>query len=157
RYHATVCYTHNILEAAMPGTHIKTIEGIPLRIPFAKSFTMAAAHQATRKEVEVFVVKVTTEDGVVGVGETQAWRRQGSGETLQGLHSKLREIAAPALTGLSVLEINTAMQRLEDRLAGGLYLQAALGDALYDAKARTLGISVAQLLGGGQTRQIPVG
>lgn len=143
--------------AALKGMRIKTIEGIPLRIPFAKAFTMATAHQATREEVEVFVVRITTEDGVVGVGETQAWRRQGSGETLHGLCSKLNDIAAPALTGLSVIEINAAMQRLDDRLAGGLYLQAAIGDALYDAKARTLGLSVAQLLGGGHQSEIPVG
>ena len=141
----------------MTGTKIKKIEGIPLRIPFAKSFTMAAAHQATRDEVEVFVVRITTEDGVVGVGETQAWRRQGSGETLQSLHSKLQEIAVPALTGLSVIDIGMAMKALSDRLAGGLYLQAAIGDALYDAKARSLGLSVAQLLGGGQKQEIPVG
>jgi len=141
----------------VPGSTIKTIEGIPLRIPFAKAFTMATAHQATRDEVEVYVVRVTTGDGVVGIGETQAWRRQGSGETLRGLHSKLCEIAGPALIGLSIHEINAAMQRLDDRLAGGLYLQAAIGDALYDAKARTLGLSVAQMLGGGQAQEIPVG
>ncbi|WP_077001174.1 mandelate racemase/muconate lactonizing enzyme family protein [Variovorax sp. KK3] len=141
----------------MDSTRIRSVEGIPLKIPFAKSFTMAAPHQATRNEVEVYLVRITTDDGVVGIGETQAWRRQGSSETLHGLHAKLQSMAAPALVGRSVLDIAPVMHALSEQLSGGLYLQAAVGDALYDAKARTLGLSVAQMLGGRCRDHIDVG
>ena len=140
-----------------PGNSIRKVEGIPMRLPFARSFTMAAPHQPTRGEVEVYVVRITTEEGVAGIGETQAWRRQGSGETLEGLHAKLTRYVAPVLLGRRVGDIAALMQEVEDRFAGGLYLQAAIGDALYDAHARTLGIPLHDLLGGSVRKAIDVG
>jgi muconate cycloisomerase len=136
---------------------IRDVEAIPLRIPFARSFTMAAKHQATRNEVEVMVVRVTTADGVTGIGETQAWRRQGSGETLAGLVEKLRDHVAPAIIGRPVSAIAHMLADIADRLAGSLYVRAAVGDALYDALARTLGCSVYDLLGGMCRSEIDVG
>lgn len=136
---------------------IRSVEAIPLRIPFARSFTMAAPHQPTRNEVEVLVVRITTEDGLVGIGETQAWRRQGSGESLAGLYSKVREYVAPALVGRSAFDIAALLAEIEARLAGSLYLQAAVGDALYDVAARTLDVPVFNLLGGRCRNDIAVG
>ncbi len=118
---------------------------------------MATSHHPTRGEVEVLVVRVTTEDGVVGIGETQAWRRQGSGETLEGLHAKLTKYVAPLLVGRRVADVAVLMQEIEDRFAGGLYLQAAVGDALYDAHARTLGVPLYELFGGCARSTVPVG
>lgn len=141
---------------AKPAT-IRSIEPIALRVPFARAFTMAAPHQQTRDEVEVLVVRITTEDGLVGVGETQAWRRQGSGESLAGLHAKIREYVAPALVGRSALDIAALVADVEARLAGSLYVQSAVGDALYDVAARTLDVPVYALLGGLCRREIAVG
>lgn len=136
---------------------IRTVEPIPLRVPFGRSFTMAAPHQPTRDEVEVLVVRITTEDGLTGIGETQAWRRQGSGESLAGLFGKVRDYVAPALVGRSALDIASAMAGVEARLAGSLYVQAAVGDALYDVAARSLDVPVYTLLGGLVREQIDVG
>lgn len=141
---------------AKPAT-IRTIEPIPLRVPFARSFTMAAPHQPTRDEVEVLVVRITTEDGLVGIGETQAWRRQGSGESLAGLYAKIRDYVVPALVGRSALDIAAAMAGVEARLAGSLYVQSAVGDALYDVAARALDVPVYTLLGGLCRQEIAVG
>ncbi len=141
---------------ARPAT-IRSIESIPLRIPFARSFTMAAPHQPTRAEVEVLIVRITTDDGLVGIGETQAWRRQGSGESLAGLHSKVRDYVAPALVGQSALDLSALLAGIEARLAGSLYVQSAVGDALYDVAARALGVPVYTLLGGCCRQEIAVG
>ena len=136
---------------------IRAIEPIPLRVPFARSFTMAAPHQQTRDEVEVLVVRITTEDGLVGIGETQAWRRQGSDESLAGLYAKIRDYVAPALVGRSALDIAPLIADIEARLAGSLYVQSAVGDALYDVAARTLDVPVYTLLGGRCRAEITVG
>ena len=50
---------------------ITAVECIPLKMPF-KISTGAA-----RPVVEALIVKVHADQGVTGVGETQAWRRQG--------------------------------------------------------------------------------
>jgi muconate cycloisomerase len=118
---------------------------------------MAAPHQPTRDHVEVLIVRITTEDGHVGIGETQAWRRQGSGESLASLHSKVRDYAAPALVGRSAVDIASLVADIEARLAGSLYVQAAVGDALYDVAARTLGVPAYTLLGGRCREDIAVG
>ena len=136
---------------------IRAVEAIPLRVPFGRAFTMAAPHQPTRNEVEVLVVRIMTEDGLVGIGETQAWRRQGSGETLPGLVDKVRNHVDPALVGKPVTAVSSVLHDISERLAGSLYLKAAVGDALYDALARTLGCPVYDLLGGLCREEVDVG
>jgi L-alanine-DL-glutamate epimerase-like enolase superfamily enzyme len=139
------------------GARIRAVEAIPLRLPFRRAFTMAHASQPTREHVDVLVVRITSEDGRVGLGETQAWRRQGSGETLPSLFAKVKDIASPLLTGRSALEFGVLLSELEGRLAGNLYVQAAIGDALYDLAARSLDLPVHDLLGGRFREEIPVG
>lgn len=135
---------------------IREVEAIPLKIPFARAFTMAA-HQATRDEVEVVVLRITTEDGLVGIGETQAWRRQGSGESLASLVSKVRDYVAPVLAGRSSFDIAALIAEVSGRLAENLYVQAAVSDALYDVTARALGLPVHDLLGGRCRSEVAVG
>jgi len=142
---------------AAPGARIHTIEAIPLRLPFARAFTMAAPHQATRGEVEIVVLRVLSDEGLVGLGETQAWRRQGSGETLSSLHGKLRDVAASALVGRSAFDIGSILADCAARTAGNPYVLAAVGDALYDLAARSMGRPVHDLLGGACRDRIPVG
>ena len=139
------------------GARIRSVEAIPLRIPFRRGFTMATAHQPTREHVDVLIVRITSEDGRIGLGETQAWRRQGSGETLPSLFAKVRDIATPVLTGRSAFDLGLILSELENRLAGNLYVQAAIGDALYDLMARSLDLPVHDLLGGRVRDEIPVG
>ena len=139
------------------GARIRAVEAIPLRIPFRRAFTMATAHQPTREHVEVLLVRIRSEGGHTGVGETQAWRRQGSGETLPSLFAKVRDIAEPLLVGRSVFDLGILLSELENRLAGNLYVQAAVGDALYDLMARSLDLPVHDLLGGCKREEIPVG
>jgi L-alanine-DL-glutamate epimerase-like enolase superfamily enzyme len=130
---------------------------LPLRLPFARSFTMAAPHEQTRAGVDVLVVRILSEDGLVGIGETQAWRRQGSGETLAGLYKAVTEHVAPALAGRSAFDVAPLMALCAARLAGSLYIQSAVGDALYDLAARALERPLHDLLGGRCRERIQVG
>jgi L-alanine-DL-glutamate epimerase-like enolase superfamily enzyme len=135
---------------------IRNVEAIPLRIPFRSPFKMAAPG-ASREHVDVLVVRLDAGDGLEGLGETQAWRRQGSGEEIGGLTSLVREVYLPLLLGRSPLEINAVMRDLENAAAGRLYAQAAVGDALYDLAARSLGVSLCTMLGGSVRERVPVG
>src|SRR5262245_32944234 len=139
------------------GARIRAVEAIPLRLPFRRAFTMATASQPTREHVDVLVVRITSEDGRIGLGETQAWRRQGSGETLPTLYSKIKDVATPLLVGRSALDFGVLLRELEGHLSGNLYVQAAVSDALYDLAARALDLPVHDLLGGRFRDEIPVG
>ncbi|WP_316978278.1 mandelate racemase/muconate lactonizing enzyme family protein [Shumkonia mesophila] len=136
---------------------IRSVETIPLRIPFAHAFTMAAPGQQTRQSVDILLVKIHTEGGLCGIGETQAWRRQGSAETLENLSRTIIDHFVPRMLGRSCLDIAPIMHDLEGTIYGSLYAQAAIGDALYDAAGKTLGLPVWRLLGGQCRDRIQVG
>src|SRR5215470_3544813 len=125
---------------------ITGVECIPLHIPFAVPFKIASG--SARPFVETLIVKVHTDAGVFGVGETQAWRRQGSAETLAGLVNVIKNHFEPQMVGRSPFDIAAIMHRLDSTMYHTLYAQSAVGDALYDIVGKLLDVPVHQLLGG---------
>src|SRR5579862_5016893 len=131
---------------------IETVDVIPLRIPFARTQS-----GAKKSSVDIVVVRLRSNDGAVGIGETQAWQRQGSGEYLPNVVRVIRDLFVPRLLGRSPFEIAAIMRDLDASLYGTLYAQAAVSDALYDLVARLQGIPVWRLLGGRRRERITVG
>jgi muconate cycloisomerase len=134
---------------------IVRVEPIPLRVPFASPFKIS--HGDARDAVEVVVVRIHTDDGIVGVGETQAWRRQGSAETLVSLVRTIEDHFAPILLGRSPFDIAGTLHALDETMYNTLYAQAAVGDALYDIVGRALGVPVHVLLGGQCRERVRIG
>lgn len=141
-------------DSALPtrqfGQHVKAritgVECIPLHIPFKVPFKIASG--AARDVMETLLVKVRTDQGVIGIGETHAWRRQGSAETLPGLINVIERQFEPMVLGRSPFDIASIMHDLEQRMYHTHYAQAAIGDALYDIVGKLLNVPVYQLLGG---------
>jgi L-alanine-DL-glutamate epimerase-like enolase superfamily enzyme len=140
-----------------PAVTIREIETIPVRVPFATSFKIAAPHSPSRPSVDVLIVRIHTSEGVVGVGETQAWRRQGSSEVLGNLQNLINTLYEPVMLGRSPFDIASIMAELNAVAYDTLYAQAAVGDALYDIVGKLLGVPVYTLLGGKCVDRIPVG
>jgi len=136
---------------------IRQVEVIPVRIPFNSSFTIATSHSPTRESVDVLIVRVHSSEGVVGVGETQAWRRQGSSEVLENLAHLVTSLFEPALVGRSPFDVASIMSDLNAIAYNSLYAQAAVGDALYDLMGKLLDKPVHELIGGRSRDRIPVG
>ncbi len=133
---------------------IREIETIPLHLPFVSPFQIAAAR---RDFLEVLIVRIHTDQGVFGIGETQAWRRQGSAELLPNLMHSIQTQFEPLLLGRSPFEINAIMHDLNETLYNSLYAQAAIGDALYDLVGKFLNVPVHALLGGKCRDRVRVG
>lgn len=133
---------------------IREIETIPLHLPFGTPFQIAAAK---RDFLEVLIVRIHTDQGVYGIGETQAWRRQGSAELLPNLMHAIHDQFAPLLIGRSPFDINAIMHDLNQTLYNSLYAQAAIGDALYDLVGKFLNVPVHALLGGKCRDRVRVG
>ncbi|MDD9902974.1 MAG: hypothetical protein OXT06_05360 [Rhodospirillaceae bacterium] len=133
---------------------IRDIETIPLHLPFGSPFQISAA---TRDFLEVLIVRIHTDQGVFGIGETQAWRRQGSAETLPNLMHSIHDQFAPLLIGRSPFEVNAVMHDLNACLYNSLYAQAAIGDALYDLIGKFLNVPIHTLLGGKCRDRVRVG
>jgi len=137
---------HDFPVQAYASVKITKVETIPLRIPFNVPFKISSG--AARPTVEILLVRLHTNEGVVGVGETQAWRRQGSSETLPSLTSAIRDHFTPHIVGQSPFAIAGIMPRLEAAIYHSLYAQAAISDALFDLQGKLLGVPVHMLLGG---------
>jgi muconate cycloisomerase len=133
------------------------VTAIPLRIPFSAPFTIAAPHEQTRDHIDVMLVQIDTNEGVSGIGETQAWRRQASSEVLLNLVRVVEEIFKPILMGRNPLEISGLLHELNCTVYNSLYAQAAVGDALYDLVAKAFNLPVCELLGGRCRGKIQVG
>src|SRR5262245_19520361 len=125
---------------------ITRVETIPLRIPFATPVKIASG--AARPAVEVLLVRLHTSAGVTGIGETQAWRRQGSSATLASLTETIEQHFASLIVGRSPFALAPIMHALDEAVYHSQYAQAPVSDALYDLQGRLLGVPVYQLLGG---------
>ena len=141
--------------AARAGLNVRItqVEPIPLRIPLNTPVKIASG--PARPAVEVMLVRLHTDAGVVGIGETQAWRRQGSAETLASLASVITDHFAPLIVGQSPFAIGAIMHRLDAAIYHSLYAQAPISDALYDQQGKLLGVPVHVLLGGKCRDTIP--
>ena len=136
---------------------IRRVEMIPLHIPFHTPFQIATDRGSTRDFLEVLIIRLHTDQGVVGIGETQAWRRQGSAELLANLMYSIKTQFEPLLIGRSPFELNAIMHDLNATLYNSLYAQAAIGDALYDLVGKFLNVPVHALLGGKCRDRVRVG
>lgn len=115
------------------GVRVTDVEVRPLVIPFRFGFTHALA---SRARTEGLLVRVSTDAGVVGVGEC-APREYVTGETLAGTR------AAIAGAGCVGIEVEESLTRLELPASARCGLELAL----LDARGKLLGRSVVQLLG----------
>lgn len=125
---------------------ITKIETIPVRYPFQSKFKIASG--GAREGVDVMLVRLHTDQGVVGIGETQAWMRYGSRETLASLHAIIHDHFSPRVVGRSPFDIAAILHELEGAVWHSNYAQAPIADALFDLQGKLLGVPVYQLLGG---------
>ncbi len=125
---------------------ITRVECIPLSTPFKSPFKIASG--AARETVETLIVRLHTDLGVTGIGETQAWRRQGSAETLPNLVRTIGDHFAPRVVGRSPFDVAAVLHELNEAMYNTFYAQAPIGDAMYDLMGKILGVPVHALLGG---------
>lgn len=147
--------TDQIVPKQRPSAKITQVEAIPLHLPLAQALKISTG--GARQMLEVLIVRLHTDQGIIGIGETQAWRRQGGGEVLPNLTRMVRDHFAPLLVGRSVFDIAGTLKALSEAYANTLYAQAAVSDAMFDASGKALGQPVHKLLGGECRSSVRVG
>jgi L-alanine-DL-glutamate epimerase-like enolase superfamily enzyme len=127
---------------------IRSIEAIPLSFRLPEGKTVRLGVGATTKR-DAIVVKVVSDDGVIGYGEAHPGRSPGAIVSL--IHNTL----APMLTGLSVHDTNSVWTRVNRMQlsshglgAGAALALSGIDMALWDLRAKSLGIPLYSLLGG---------
>lgn len=93
------------------------------------------------------LVKVITDDGIVGIGEATLdplW----SGESQGMAKVAIDEILAPWIVGQDPLDIQVVLARMDRVLRGNPFTKAAIDMALYDILGKATGLPLYRLLGG---------
>ncbi len=119
------------------------IEAIPYAIPYRKPLRFASGEVHAAEHV---LVRVRTDEGVVGVADAPP-RPFTYGETQAGIVAVIRDIFAPQLIGLRLLDREVIAARLA-RTIGNPAAKSAIDMAVWDALGRTLDVAVSDLLGG---------
>jgi L-Ala-D/L-Glu epimerase len=122
---------------------ITGVEAIPFAIPYRKPLRFASGEVHVAEHV---LVRVHTDDGVVGVAEAPP-RPFTYGETQQSVKAVIDTLFAPQLVGLTLLQREAVVARL-GRTVGNPVAKSAVDMAVWDALGRTLGLPVTELLGG---------
>ena len=112
---------------------------IPLRTPFKTALR-------TVDRIHDIVVRVTGENGQVGYGEAPPTAVI-TGETLPSIEAAIRDYLAPALLGTDLEDPAETQRRMDKAIAKNTSAKAALDVAIYDLRARVLGLPLFRLLG----------
>ena len=138
---------------------ITKIETIPIRLPTRR------VHQWSNLTTPIgvyVIVKISTDDGLVGLGEAPVLKDWGGdhmkyyGETPQTTAHVINDILAPALAGQDPCAIALVHTVMDKAIKGYPYCKAALDMALYDLAGKALGVPAYRLLGGCYRRRVPI-
>ena len=132
---------------------IVNIETIPYAIP-VKNFTDAYTGFTHSNAV---LIKIHTDEGLVGIGEACAWEPEFYGETVESIHTSINNYVSPIIMGQDPRNINKIMQMVDKVLARVTCVKEGIDLALFDLLGKILNVSVATLLGGKFRDQIPIG
>jgi muconate cycloisomerase len=130
---------------------IARVETIVVGLPLVRPLKMSIATVTHR---ECLLVRVTSDEGRVGVGEAMG-APYFTGETLEGVRLAVETVLAPAVLGQDPLNLNLLAQRMSKALVGSSGARCAVDLALHDLAARCLGVPLHVLLGGALRDRVP--
>ncbi|MBL7818636.1 MAG: dipeptide epimerase [Saprospiraceae bacterium] len=128
---------------------IAKIELFKLNTPLIEPFVIAIE---TITNAESIVVKMTTENDLIGWGECNPYRSI-AGET-QGTAFEAGQFLAKILRGQNATAINSCIRLMDKMLAGNRCIKSAFDMALYDIAAKAANLPLYQFLGGENNRSV---
>ena len=125
---------------------ITKIECIPVSLPFAKPIVMSGG---PAKSAEAVVLKIHTDEGIVGVsesGDTSLWYM---GESQDSILYNISQLFGPQiLLGEDPFNIEKIVAKMDKAARANNQSKATIDYALHDLMGKALGVPVYKLLGG---------
>lgn len=131
---------------------IKEIDIYAIRLPLIDPFIIS---YHTYDDMPSIIVKVTTEDGLIGYGEAVADEHV-TGETWESTYALLENTLAPLLIGENPMEFECLHEKMDKAVYQAPAAKAAIDIACYDLVGKKLGVPVYQLLGGRYHEKFPI-
>jgi len=127
---------------------IERIEVTPFQIPFATF--LRSGRQMHVKKAENVLVRVTADDGTVGIAEANAFAEL-FGESQASIVHAISDWIAPRVKGIALCDFERLWHQL-DIMRNNNSAKAAVDMAVHDALARVLGLPMYRMLGGYRDR-----
>lgn len=124
---------------------ITGIEAFRVRIPSKGEYRSARGAHVGLKSL---IVRLYTDTGITGVGESHQGVPSYSAETTETMHSVATTVYGPMLVGKEAEAVEEISGALGNARRGNLFARCAIETALFDALARSRKQSVATMLGG---------
>lgn len=124
---------------------IDRIDVYPVSFPFLREFRISRGTVGSaRVGRPSLIVKLTTDSGIVGWGESVPVR-QWSYETVESVYTTQKTYLAPALIGADVMDVDGLHTRMDREIAPGYTLgqpiaRAGIDIAAHDAIGKALGV-----------------
>lgn len=129
---------------------IARVETFPISLPLAKPMQMSHITITTSNNV---LVKITTEDGLVGWGEgVEAVDITGDD---QGRIKASLERLGPRIVGMDARRRTAIWSMLRSSVYGNTTAIAAIDIALHDLAGKALGVPVCEVIGGAVRTEVP--
>ncbi|MGF1551108.1 MAG: muconate/chloromuconate family cycloisomerase [Paracoccaceae bacterium] len=133
---------------------IENIETIIVDIPTIRGHVLS---MTTMTAQSIVLVRVRFSDGSQGLGEgTSIGGMSYGAESPESIKLAIDGYIAPVLTGRDGDAVNAAIHVMEKAVRGNPIARCAVETALWDGRARRLGVSVAELFGGAVRETMPV-
>lgn len=141
---------------------ISKVEVYPTVINYMAKYEMAVG---TTKIGQRVIIKVFTDEGIVGLGEASFVITDRTGENLETITFALKKYFAPLMIGEDPFNLQGIMRKIDSIVwnrYGFLYSKAAVDIALHDIMGKASGQPVYNLLGGlyrstmGVSRSLPI-
>jgi muconate cycloisomerase len=129
---------------------ITNIEPIPVEIEQEIPFT---GHREMMVNRQYVIMKVHTDEGIVGIGEAstiETW-----GESQAACVLAIKDIVAPGILGMDPFNVESVLEKMDLVLEGFPFTKAGLEMCLFDIQGKALNRPVYDLIGGKYREWIP--
>lgn len=133
---------------------IEAIDVFQVDLPYSGGVYRLSGGREYRS-FDATVVRVTTDDGTEGWGESTPFGSTYIAAHARGVRAGIAEMA-PHLLGLDPRRVDRINDAMDAALAGHLHAKAALDVACWDLFGKSTGLPVCELLGGSTERPLPV-
>ena len=134
---------------------IVRIEAATVRLELVQPYVTADYKGAGLAEKTCVIVRLHTDTGLCGIGESDAYPTF-TYEGPETVLAVLRHQLAPAVLGLDPCNLSRLHQRMDAVIAGWPFAKAPLDVACYDLWGKALSLPVYKLLGGALRDRVPM-
>lgn len=133
---------------------IQKVEAVIVDLPTIRPHHLS---MTVMKNQAMVIVRLFAGDAIEGIGEATTIGGLSYGEeSPESMKLNFDTYFAPLLIGKDATNIHQIMYLLEKSIRGNRTVKSAVETALLDAQGKRLGVSVASLLGGATTNELPV-